>query len=80
MNENLKEKSFEEALSRLEEIVSKLENGELVLEESLKLFEEGIILARHCHSKLDEAQGRVELLLGIEGETVKTVEFQPEEE
>ncbi len=80
MTENLMEKSFEEALVRLEEIIRKLENGELSLEESLKLFEEGIALARHCNLKLDEAQGKVEVLLGIEDGVIRTEEFQPEEE
>ncbi|HBT17266.1 MAG TPA: exodeoxyribonuclease VII small subunit [Firmicutes bacterium] len=74
------EKTFEEALVRLEEIIRKLENGELSLEESLKLFEEGIALARHCNLKLDEAQGKVEVLLGIEDGVIRTEEFQPEEE
>jgi exodeoxyribonuclease VII small subunit len=50
------------------------------LEESLKLFEEGIALARHCNLKLDEAQGKVEMLLGIEDGVIRTEEFQPEEE
>ncbi len=80
MTENLMEKTFEEALVRLEEIIRKLENGELSLEESLKLFEEGIALARHCNLKLDEAQGKVEMLLGIEDGVIRTEEFQPEEE
>jgi exodeoxyribonuclease VII small subunit len=80
MTENLMEKTFEEALVRLEEIIRKLENGELSLEESLKLFEEGIALARHCNLKLDEAQGKVEVLLGIEDGVIRTEEFQPEEE
>ena len=73
-------KTFEEALVRLEEIIRKLENGELNLEESLKLFEEGIALARHCNAKLDEAQGKVEILLGIEDGITKTQEFKIEEE
>ncbi len=73
-------KTFEEALLRLEEIIRKLDNGELNLEESLKLFEEGIALARHCNAKLDEAQGKVEILLGIEDGITKTQEFKIEEE
>ena len=77
--ESLTEKTFEEALTRLEEIINQLENGELKLEESLKLFEEGIALARHCNLKLDEAQGRVELLIASDGEA-KTEQFQLKEE
>jgi exodeoxyribonuclease VII small subunit len=55
--------SFEAALKQLEEIVQKLEKGELALEESLKLYEDGIRLSRLCHTKLDEAEGRIEQLL-----------------
>ena len=51
-----KEITFEEALSRLEEIVSQLESGKTSLEDSLRLFEEGIGLSRQCHEKLKEVQ------------------------
>jgi exodeoxyribonuclease VII small subunit len=54
---------FEESLGRLEEIVRKMEAGDMTLEESLKAFEEGIKLARLCAKKLDEAERRVDLLL-----------------
>lgn len=55
--------SFEAALRQLEEVVQKLEKGELPLEDSLKLYEEGIRLSRYCHAKLEEAEGRIEQLL-----------------
>jgi len=55
--------TFEAALKQLEEIVQRLERGELPLEESLKLYEEGIRLSRLCHAKLEEAEGRIELLM-----------------
>jgi len=55
--------SFEAALKQLDEIVLRLEKGELALEESLKLYEEGIRLSRLCHAKLEEAEGKIELLL-----------------
>jgi exodeoxyribonuclease VII small subunit len=55
--------SFEAALKQLEEIVQRLERGELPLEESLKLYEEGIRLSRLCHAKLEEAEGKIELLM-----------------
>ena len=55
--------TFEQALQQLEQIVQKLEKGELPLEESLKLYEEGIRLSRLCHAKLEEAEGRIELLM-----------------
>jgi exodeoxyribonuclease VII small subunit len=54
---------FEDALKELEEVVARLEKGELSLEESLRLYERGIALARHCHGKLEEAEGRIEMLL-----------------
>ena len=54
---------FEDALKQLEDVVAKLEKGELSLEESLKLYEQGIALSRHCHQRLEEAEGKIELLL-----------------
>jgi exodeoxyribonuclease VII small subunit len=54
---------FEEALKELEEVVARLEKGELALEESLRLYERGIALARSCHGKLEEAEGKIELLM-----------------
>jgi len=55
--------SFEAALQKLDEIVQKLEKGDLPLEQSLVLYEEGIRLSRLCHAKLEEAEGMIELLL-----------------
>ena len=55
--------SFEAALQKLESIVQRLEQGELPLEESLTLYEEGIRLSRLCHAKLEEAEGKIELLM-----------------
>ena len=63
MKELKKELKFEDALKRLEEIVAKLETGNLPLEESLKLFEEGVTLVRFSNEKLTEAQQKVALLL-----------------
>jgi exodeoxyribonuclease VII small subunit len=60
--------SFESALSRLSEIVERLEGGELPLEESLKLFEEGVRLARTAEARLEAAEKRVEELLGIDSD------------
>ena len=57
------EPTFEEALQQLEQIVQKLEKGELPLEESLRLYEDGIRLSRLCHGKLEEAEGRIEVLM-----------------
>jgi len=54
---------FEAALQRLEQIVQQLEKGDLPLEQSLVLYEEGIKLSRLCHAKLEEAEGRIETLV-----------------
>ena len=71
---------FETALKRLEEIVKKLEGGELTLDASLELFEEGIQLSRLCHLKLGQAERRVEILLkNNEGEQ-QAVPFETENE
>ncbi|HUG43412.1 MAG TPA: exodeoxyribonuclease VII small subunit [Acidobacteriota bacterium] len=56
-------KDFEQALKRLEEIVAELEKGELPLERSLELFEEGVRLSKFCSERLDEAERKVEILL-----------------
>ncbi len=57
------EKKFEEAMARLEEIVAQLESGELSLEESLQVFEEGMKLAKYCSAKLEEAEKKVTMLV-----------------
>lgn len=54
---------YEEAISRLDEITQKLEKGELTLEEALTLFEEGIKLTKICSKILDEAEGKIEILI-----------------
>ncbi len=53
---------FEDCLARLEQIVAALEAGNLPLEESLKVFEEGVTLSRQCAKYLDEAERRIEVL------------------
>jgi len=58
--------SFEESMEKLEAIVADLESGEFSLEESLKKFEEGFTLGKHCREILDNAQVRVEKLAGPE--------------
>ncbi len=57
---------FEKKLTRLEDIVEKMETGELSLEDSLKLFEEGVKLSRECNTQLNEAEQKVKLLLGVD--------------
>jgi exodeoxyribonuclease VII small subunit len=58
--------SFEEAIKRLSDIVQRLEKGDLSLEESLGLFEEGVRLSRASQERLDAAHKRVEQLLGVD--------------
>jgi len=57
------EKSFEEALQKLEEIVSRLENGDIPLEESINIFKEGVELTRFCKEKLNEAETQLKKLV-----------------
>lgn len=54
---------FEQAMARLEAIVGELENGDLPLDESLKIFEEGIRLSKNCLKVLEEAERKVEVLV-----------------
>ena len=60
---SVKDRSFEEAISQLENVVMELEEGELSLEDALKKFEEGIELSRFCTQKLTQAEEKVERLL-----------------
>ena len=66
---------FEDCLARLEQIVAALESGNLPLEESLKVFEEGVALARHCGRYLEEAERRIEILAKDEGGSLTTRPF-----
>ena len=65
-----KEMKFEKSMSRLEEIVQSLEKGDLSLEDSLKIFEEGIKLSQVCMSTLDDAEKKVEILKKEKGKTI----------
>jgi exodeoxyribonuclease VII small subunit len=73
------EKKFETAMARLEEIVQKLEQGDLPLEQSLKLFEEGIKLSRICNTRLEEAERKVEILLKDKAGNMIVKPFEEEE-
>ena len=72
------EKKFEDAMKELEEIVKRLESGDLPLEESLKIFEEGIALSRYCFKKLEEAEKKVSILISDE-RGIRKEPFQVEE-
>jgi len=73
---------FEDCLARLEQIVSQLEAGQLSLEDSLKVFEEGIGLARHCAKYLADAERRIEILAKDDTGALsqKPFAFNPDEE
>jgi exodeoxyribonuclease VII small subunit len=58
---------FEDCLQRLEQIVDELEKGNVPLEQALKLFEEGVQLSSSCRKELEEAEGKVEILLKQNG-------------
>lgn len=71
---------FEKKLTRLEEIVNKMESGDLSLEDSLKMFEEGVKLSRECNQQLTQAEQKVKTLLSVDanGQAV-TEDFQIKE-
>ena len=67
---------FEECLQRLEQIVQELEKGEVPLEKSLTLFEEGMQLSTACRKELEDAAGKVEILLKKNGK-LQAEPFEP---
>ena len=71
--------SFEEAIEGLENVVDRLEDGELPLEEALVEFERGVTLSRHCSDRLDAAERRIEVLIEQNGQP-EVRSFDPEEE
>ena len=75
----MKEKRFEDAMRELEDIVKRLEGGDLPLEESLKVFEQGVALSRYCFHKLEEAEKRVSILMKDKG-GVKKEPFEAAED
>ncbi len=70
--------NFEELIEKLEEITNKLEKEQLSLDESVKLFEEGIELSKKCDSKLEDAEKRITILINKDNE-IKEENFSPEE-
>ena len=69
---------FEDCLQRLEQIVDELEKGNVPLEHALKLFEEGLKLSSSCRKELEEAEGKVEILLRQNGK-VQPEPYEPNE-
>jgi exodeoxyribonuclease VII small subunit len=66
---------FEDSLNQLETIVGQLEKGDLPLEDSIKLFEEGIHLSAVCKEELDAAEGKVQILLKQRDGSMKAESF-----
>lgn len=73
------EKSFESSLAELEQIVTKLEGGDLPLEESLELFEKGIKLSRECRERLTKAERRIEILIKDADGELSVEEIEPDD-
>lgn len=71
---------FEKSFQQLEKIVQRLESEELPLDESLQLFEEGIRLSRFCHSRLEEVEKKIELILADAKGEPRVEEFEPEDD
>lgn len=71
------EKTFESSLAELEEIVAKLEGGDMQLEESLALFERGINLARDCRDRLTKAERKIEILMQDSDGNLSPTEIEP---
>ena len=72
------EKTFESSLAELEKIVEQLENGDLALEESLKLFETGVKLSRECRDRLTDAERRIEVLMKDGNGNLSLSELSPD--
>lgn len=73
------EKTFEESLNELEEIATKLESGNLGLDEAIKEFEKGIKLSKECSEKLDEAEKKINILVQGDNSNLTEENFVSEE-
>lgn len=71
--------TFDEALNRLEEIVSVLESGEQPLEQCLSLFQEGVKLVKECNTKLENIEASIKILVNENGEMIEK-DFKPDEQ
>lgn len=74
-----KEEKFEVTLERLQGLVRELESGDCSLEDSIKKFEEGMVLARSCQERLNLAEQKIEILLKADKSGVSTAPFEDEE-
>jgi len=71
---------FEEHLTQLETVVERLERGDLTLDESVRLFEEGMKLSRACKDELEQAEGRIQVLVEAKGGRMQVAEFEADDE
>ena len=71
---------FEEHLTKLETVVERLERGDLTLDESVRLFEEGMKLSQSCKADLEQAEGRIQVLVEGKGGKMKVAEMDIEED
>jgi exodeoxyribonuclease VII small subunit len=78
--ETPKRPDFEKSLARLEAVVRQLESPQLSLDDAMKLFEEGVALSSECQKQLEEAEGRVEILLKKADGKLAAEPFDPESE
>jgi exodeoxyribonuclease VII small subunit len=75
-----KPKTFESSLEELERIVRQLEQGDLTLEKSLELFEQGVSLSRDCQERLNQAERRIEILMRDNQGRPSVRPFEPQSE
>ncbi len=73
-----KKACFEEAVSELESIISRLEKGELTLDESIEFFQRGVELSKYCSKRLDEVEKRISILIEDGKGNIKEESFKPE--
>ena len=71
---------FEEHLTQLETVVEKLERGDLTLDESVRLFEEGMKLSQACKVELEQAEGRIQVLVETKGGKMQAAEMEEEDD
>jgi exodeoxyribonuclease VII small subunit len=74
-DENKAEEKFEDTLERLQKLVHELESGDCSLEDSIKKFESGMVLARACQERLTQAEQKIEILLSADKDGVRTGPF-----
>jgi exodeoxyribonuclease VII small subunit len=75
MKKAKKERSFEDAMTELEEVVDRLEQGDVPLEEAISMFQEGMLLSKTCHDKLAAVEKQITQILNEDGE-LEVIELQ----